>query len=71
MSSGAAFQLRDMVLQNKALIGTSRNTTAGGDTSYTFKLQPGGAYYVRVRDYYSDGAGDYTLTLDEETGSDG
>ncbi len=56
---------------NKAMIGTARNTTPGGDTNYTFKLAPGGVYYVRVRDYYSDAAGDYTLTLSEEKGSDG
>jgi hypothetical protein len=55
----------------KALIGSANNTTAGGDTSYVFKVKPNTTYYVRVRDYYSDAPGDYTLTVAEETPGDG
>ena len=47
----------------KAQIGSSRNTTAGGDVSYSFRAQPKALYYVRVRDYYRNAAGDYTLTV--------
>jgi len=55
----------------KAQIGNAHNTTAGGDTSYTFKVKPNTTYYVHVRDYYSDAAGDYTLTVAEEPPGDG
>ena len=40
-----------------------RNTTAGGDVSYSFRAQAKALYYVRVRDYYRNAAGDYTLTV--------
>ncbi len=56
---------------NKALIGSNKNTTAGGNTSYDFKVQPNTTYHVRVRDYYSDGAGAYTLTVATENPGDG
>ena len=55
----------------KALIGSNRNTTAGGNTSHAFKVQPNTTYYVRVRDYYSDAAGAYTLTVATENPGDG
>lgn len=56
---------------SKAHIGSAKNTTAGGDSSLTFKVVPGATYYVRVRDYYTDAAGDYTLTIQEAPQSDG
>jgi hypothetical protein len=55
----------------KALIGTNHNTTAGGDTSYAFKVKPKSTYYVRVRDYYTSAAGDYTLSVTEAPPGDG
>jgi hypothetical protein len=55
----------------KALIGTNHNTTAGGDTSYAFKVKPGTTYYVRVRDYYTSAAGNYTLSVTEAPPGDG
>jgi hypothetical protein len=55
----------------KALIGSARNTTAGGDTSYAFKVKPNTTYFVRVRDYYSSAAGDYTLTVAVAAPGDG
>ncbi len=73
----AAVQNRSTTLQpevavydsSKALVGSKSNTTAGGDTSYAFKVKPDTTYYVRVRDYYASAAGDYTLTI--SVGSDG
>lgn len=47
---------------SKTEVGNQHNATAGGDVTYTFKAQSG-AVYVRVSDYYSNGAGDYTLTV--------
>jgi len=55
----------------KALIGSANNTTPGGDTSYAFKVKPNTTYCVRVRDYYTSAAGDYTLTVAEEPPGDG
>jgi len=55
----------------KTLIGSNKNTTAGGDTSYTFKSKPHATYYVRVRDYYSGAAGDYTLSVTTAPGDAG
>ena len=49
----------------KTLIGSRQNTTAGGDVSLDFKAKPEAIYYVRVRDYYSSAAGDYTLRVTE------
>jgi hypothetical protein len=56
---------------SKALIGSGHNTTAGGDTSYTFKVKPNTTYYVRARDYYSNAAGNYTLMVSEVPPADG
>ena len=56
---------------NKALIGSQRNTTPGGDVSYSFKVAPETTYYVRVRDYYGSAAGDYTLTVAQRPPGDG
>jgi hypothetical protein len=50
---------------SKRQLGTQANTTPGGDTSYTFKAAPNTTYYLRVRDVYSNAAGDYTLTVAE------
>ena len=47
----------------KAQIGNARNTTTGGDVSYSFRAEAKAVYYVRVRDYYRNAAGDYTLTV--------
>lgn len=55
----------------KALIGSGHNTTAGGDTSYAFKVTPKTTYYLRVRDYYTSAAGDYTLTVAPAPPGDG
>jgi hypothetical protein len=55
----------------KALIGSAHNTTAGGNASYAFKVKPKTTYYVRVRDYYTSAAGDYTLTVAVEPPGDG
>jgi hypothetical protein len=75
----AAVQNRSATLQpevavydaTKAQIGTGHTTTAGGDTSYAFKVKPKTAYFVRVRDYYTSAAGDYTLTVSEAPPADG
>ena len=56
---------------NKRLLGTQGNTTAGGDTSYAFKVTPNATYYLRVRDIYASAAGDYTLTVAERPPGDG
>ncbi len=56
---------------SKAIIGSNKNTTAGGDASYVFKVQPNATYFVRVRDYYSDAAGEYELTVSPENPGDG
>jgi hypothetical protein len=55
----------------KAQIGSARNTTAGGDVSYSFRTQANAVYYVRVRDYYRNAAGDYTLTVSAHPPGDG
>jgi hypothetical protein len=55
----------------KALIGAKNNTTVGGDTSLAFRTKPKSTYYVRVRDYYSGAAGDYTLTVVKAPPGDG
>lgn len=49
----------------KAEIGSTQNTTPGGDVTYAFKA-PKGPVYVRVGDYYQGGSGDYTLTIAAE-----
>lgn len=46
----------------KTQIGSTSNTTAGGDLTYTFKA-PKGPIYLRVADHYSGDKGDYTLTI--------
>jgi hypothetical protein len=56
---------------SKAHMVSAKTTTAGGDSSLTFKVAPGATYYVRVRDYYTDAAGDYTLTIQKAPPSDG
>lgn len=48
---------------SKALMGSGHNTTAGGDTSFSFRVRPRTTYYVRVRDYYTGAAGNYSLTV--------
>ncbi|HKZ97703.1 MAG TPA: hypothetical protein VJ045_12065 [Hyphomicrobiaceae bacterium] len=48
---------------SKTSIGEQHNTTAGGEVATTFKAQPGTTYFLRIADYYSDGAGDYALTV--------
>lgn len=50
---------------NKAHIGSHHNTTAGGDISYAFKAAPKATYYIRVRDYYGEKPGTYTLSVDK------
>jgi hypothetical protein len=55
----------------KTLIASRQNTTAGGDVSLSFKVKAQATYYVRVRDYYSSAAGDYTLTVAEGQPGDG
>jgi hypothetical protein len=47
----------------KAVIGEQQNTTKGGDVSLAFKARGPAIYFVRVSDYYSDGSGDYALTV--------
>jgi hypothetical protein len=54
----------------KAQIGAAHNTTPGGDVSFNFKATKA-AYYMRVRDYYTSAAGDYTLTVAEAPPGDG
>jgi hypothetical protein len=56
---------------NKTWVGHQINKTGGGDASYTFKAQPNTKYYIRVRDYYADAAGDYTMTLSAEPPKNG
>lgn len=56
---------------SKAQIGTGHNTTPGGDVSLNFKVKPRTIYYLRVRDYYTSAAGDYTLTVTEAPPGDG
>jgi hypothetical protein len=55
----------------KTLIGSAKNTTGGGDTSLPFKVKAKAAYFVRVRDYYSGAAGDYTLSITTGPPGDG
>ncbi len=50
---------------SKTEIGSSRNTTAGGDLTLPVKALKGGLY-VRVSDYYAQSGGDYTLTVDRQ-----
>jgi hypothetical protein len=56
---------------NKTWLGHQLNKTAGGDTSYTFKAKANAKYFVRVRDYYSEAAGDYTMTVSTQASKDG
>jgi len=56
---------------NKTWLGHQLNKTAGGDTSYTFKAKANAKYFVRVRDYYSEAAGDYTMTVSTQAAKDG
>ena len=46
----------------KTEIGSSANTTAGGDLTYSFKA-PKGPFYLRVSDHYTQAGGGYTLTV--------
>lgn len=46
----------------KTEIGSTQNTTAGGDLNYTIKT-PKGPVYLRVSDHYASDGGDYTLTV--------
>ena len=50
----------------KTEIGEAHNTTAGGEARYGWKAKGPATYFVRVSDYYTDGSGDYTLTVAEE-----
>jgi hypothetical protein len=50
----------------KSEIGGAQNTTAGGEARFAGKAKGPATYFVRVSDYYSDGAGDYRLTVAEE-----
>ena len=56
---------------NKTWLGHQLNKTAGGDTSYTFKAQANTKYFIRVRDYYSEAAGDYTMMVSAQAAKDG
>ncbi|MEE9358907.1 MAG: hypothetical protein V3U85_00335, partial [Hyphomicrobium sp.] len=56
---------------NKTWVGHQINKTGGGDASYTFKAPPNTKYYIRVRDYYAEAAGDYTMTLSAEPPKNG
>jgi len=56
---------------NKSRLGSQVNKTAGGNASYAFKGQPNTKYFIHVRDYYSDGAGDYTMTVSAQPPKDG
>jgi len=51
---------------NKTQIGSNHNTTGGGNIGNAIKAQPNSIYYVRVRDYYGEAAGDYTLTVTKD-----
>jgi len=51
---------------NKTWLGHQINKTGGGDASYTFKAPPNSKYYIRIRDYYGEAAGDYTMNLSAE-----
>ena len=51
---------------NKAKLGSQKNTTRGGNVSYAFKAQPNTKYFIHVRDHYSNGSGDYTMTISAE-----
>lgn len=51
----------------KSEIGTAHNTTTGGEARYAWTAKGPATYFVRVSDYYSDGAGDYTLIVSETT----
>ena len=46
----------------KTEIGSSYNSTAGGDLNYAFKA-PKGPVYVRVSDHFTQDGGDYVLTV--------
>ncbi len=48
--------------ENKSQIGNIYNTTAGGNISRSFKVQPEWRYYIAVSDYYQGAAGKYVLT---------
>lgn len=47
----------------KTEIGNAHNTTPGGDARHAFKAKGPATYYVRVGDYYGNGAGDYALAI--------
>jgi len=49
----------------KTQIASQYNATSGGDATVTVKAQPG-TLYVRVSDYYTDGSGDYMLTVTKQ-----
>jgi len=50
---------------SKTQVASQYNATSGGDATVTVKAQPG-TLYVRVSDYYSDGSGDYMLTVTKQ-----
>lgn len=50
---------------NKAQVGSQYNATSGGDSSYAFNAAPKATYYIRVRDYYGEQPGTYTLSVNE------
>ena len=50
---------------SKTQIASQYNATSGGDTTVTVKAQPG-TLYVRIGDYYTDGSGDYMLTITKQ-----
>ncbi|MEE9589928.1 MAG: hypothetical protein V3V97_18130, partial [Hyphomicrobiaceae bacterium] len=56
---------------NKTKLGSQKNTTSGGNVSYAFKAQPNTKYFIHVRDYYSDGSGDYTMTVSAQPPKEG
>jgi hypothetical protein len=50
---------------SKTQIASQYNAASGGDATIKVKAQPG-TLYVRVSDYYSDGSGDYMLTVTKQ-----
>ena len=50
---------------SKTQIASQYNATSGGDATVTVKAQPG-TLYVRIGDYYTDGSGDYMLTITKQ-----
>jgi len=47
----------------KASVGEARNTTAGGDLTYSFVTAPNAKYYLRVSNYYGESRGAYLLRV--------